>query len=278
MKSFVSRSYRLVVLIYAAFPLLYPLFILFVFEITVGQLATILLSLGFWMVSIVAGITAYGLWDARRWAWYLFILLNAMITYFSAVLVTAHGNADNRLLALLGQYAIQLILLLRIRSELRVPYYIPRIRWWESNPAYKVAFHCEILSPHQDPVKGDILDFSYLGCFVRTMGHFRQNELISVKVNLFGQAFLLPAYVVWRAGEAVTHPKGVGLKFLSRKRGERRALLAAHKRFREIFRLFASSRYLYSPEEFNERLVALFEKPLKLKRPTSESNGFNHEA
>lgn len=266
MKSFVSRTYRVVVLTYAAFPVLYPIFIALAFEISLGSLATILLSFGFWLVSILSGITAYGLWDARRWAWYLFVFLNAMITYFGAILITTYGQTEHRLIALLLQYVIQLALLFRIRSELRVPYYIPRIRWWESNPAYKVAFHCEIHSPHQDPVKGDILDLTYNGCFVRTMGHFRQDEQVSLKATLFGESLFIPAFVVWRAGEAVTHPKGVGLKFLTPKRGERRTLLAVHKRFSEIYRLFASSRYLYSPSEFNTRLMALFEKPLKLRQ------------
>lgn len=271
MKSFVSKPYRLIVLLYAAFPLLYPIFVALAFRVSASNLATLLLSFGFWMVSLFAGITAYGLWDTRRWAWYFFVFLNAMITYFGAVLASTYGHSEYRLDALGVQYFLQIVFLLKIRAELRVPYLIPKIRWWESNPAYKVAFHCEIHCEYQDPVKGDILDFAHSGCFVRTMGHFRQEEKVVLRAQLFGQPLSATAFVVWRAGEGVTHPKGVGLRFLSPKRPEKRLLVAVHKRFSEIHRLFASSRYLYNPDEFNQRLLAIFDKPLKFKQPKTES-------
>jgi hypothetical protein len=54
-----------------------------------------------------------------------------------------------------------------LKTELRVPYFSPKIAWWESDPRYKISVPAEMTSPDHS-YRGDIMDVSASGCFIKT--------------------------------------------------------------------------------------------------------------
>ena len=95
-----------------------------------------------------------------------------------------------------------------------VPYFLPKIRWWESDPRNKLLIPAKVrLSSDALIQESDILDISLMGCFVRTRETVPENERVQIEFSVFGHDFVCSGIVVWRAESTVTHPKGLGIKF-----------------------------------------------------------------
>src|SRR5690606_14340944 len=112
----------------------------------------------------------------------------------------------------------------RVGREVKVPYFLPRIRWWESNPRYRLAVAVEIIRDNGAKIEGEILDLSLQGCFVKLQENVRNNEFVTADFELFGERVQCSGSVVWRTESSITHPKGIGIKFGPLPRNQRRVL------------------------------------------------------
>jgi hypothetical protein len=147
----------------------------------------------------------------------------------------------------------------------RVPWFLPRIRWWESNPRYRLAVPVSLRRNGTDAaLEGEILDLSMGGCFVRIRQELTQDEAVSLRFTVFGQAFDFQGTVVWRTQSTVTHPKGVGIKFAPLQRPQRRVMRAVTARLKQISTFYRTSRYLMNQEDFHRRMQELQQGRLEL--------------
>jgi hypothetical protein len=269
-KLYVSRFLKGVALGYMAFPVAYLAIVAILFDLPARHCVSILLSPSYYLLSALAMAVGYGLWEARRWSWYLFVASGPVVVYWTAGLVADRSATQNKWWAFLFAFSLFLMLIWRVTRELRVPYFLPRIRWWESNPRYRLAIPARIFrgkaegSPRgsQDAapetgVEGMILDLAAQGCFIKTRAVFEPDEAVSVRFLVFGLAFDCEGEVVWRPSGSVTYPTGVGVKFGVLSRAQRRGLRAVEKRLRKIGRFYSASRYLMNPEEFSRRMAEL---------------------
>lgn len=256
MKRYVSRYLKSVALIYLWFPVVYLLIAGVLFDVPPAACVSILLSPGFIIVSVFSILSGYALWEVRRWGWYLFVIDNFLIAYLNAVVVTDYGESHHRVIAYFCFVAAQIALGYRVSREIRVPYFFPKIRWWESNPRYRLSVPVA-LARVSGPLEGQILDLSMGGCFVKVRGDLALDEFVNVEFEVFGFKVECRGVVVWRTHSTVTHPRGVGIKFLQPTKPQRRALRQVTLRLRKIAALYRRSRYLMSQEDFVKQLEKL---------------------
>jgi hypothetical protein len=261
-KHYVSRTLKLIAAIYMAFPISYIVFAALLFDIPGKNCSAILLRPSYYALSMIGAAAGFGIWEMRRWGWYVFLFTNALIAYTNAVLVVDFSQSSHKIAAYFATLLGLALLTYRVSKEVRVPYFLPRIRWWESDPRYRLCVAVSIQRTSGETNVGDILDLSLGGCFIKFRTDLHQDETIALQFTVFGQALSCAGTVVWRTQTAVTHPKGIGVKFAPMPRAQKRALKLINQRLRQISTLYNTSRYLMSQDEFLKKMEALQRKDI----------------
>ena len=108
-----------------------------------------------------------------------------------------------------------------------MPYFSPKIAWWESDPKFTIRIPAQVVNSSGRALEADILDLSRLGCFVKCRPDFSEDEVVKIRCRLFGREWTAGGVVVWKTFGAVTHPRGIGVKFGAMERPAARILKAA---------------------------------------------------
>jgi len=257
-----------------AFPLWHILAAAVFFDIPFNFCIGILLSPFYYIVGASAVSAGYGLWEMRRWAWYMLLFSNVLISYENAVIANLYGESHHKILAYLSSLVILLGVTYRVAKEIRVPYFFPKIRWWESDPRYKLSVPVQLTRNNGEAMTGQIMDLSIGGCFVKLRGDLATDEDIALQFTIFGYSVICRGNVVWRTHSTVTVPRGVGVKFGVLGRLEKRHLKFINRRLKKIAQLYRRSRYLLNQQEFVDRLKEIevgkrrtLKRPVRFSRP-----------
>lgn len=267
MKEYRTRFLKSVSIFYLGFPLFYILISALLFDIPGSSLLRILLSPSYYLLSMLGVMVGYGLWEVLRWSWYLLIGVNFLIAYHNAILVNEYGTTHHKFVSYLASLAVLFILSLRVSREIRVPYFFPKIRWWESNPRYKLSVPVKVIRQEGMEIQGDIMDLSIAGCFIKLRSDLKQHESLKLHFVIFNIPVECHGVIVWRAQSGVTTPKGIGVKFLPLSRLQKRSLRQVTHRLKRIANFYRRSRYLLSQDEFLKRL-----RELESEGPRSRMN------
>lgn len=269
-KDYTSKFLKTMALAYMTFPVSYLVVAALLFDIPLSNLAGVPLSPFFFFLSILAICAGYGFWEMKHWAWYLLIGVNVLMAYENAVVVHAYSESHHKIIAYIASLLILAGSMHRLSREVRVPYFFPKIRWWESNPRYKLSVPVRVCRPTAgqlgvpDPaLDGEILDLSMGGCFIKLRTELRHGETVALSFKVFGLVIDCDGTVVWRTQSRVTHPKGVGVKFTISTRAQKRNLRQINGRLRKIAALYRRSRYLMSQDEFMKRLDEIEKRSLQ---------------
>lgn len=255
MKEHTSKFLKTIAYIYLAFPVTYLGYSAILFNISPERSGKIFFSFSYWLLAITGIAVGYGFREMTRWAWNVFLLNSLFIAYANALIAMRYSESNNPFLAFLISLLFLIALIIRLGKEIRVPYFLPRIRWWESNPRYKLAVPIKV-ERAESGFEGEILDVSMGGCFIKTRNDLTQNERILARFNLFGEALEIGGTIVWRSPSSVTHPKGVGMKFDELDKAQRRIMKGATQQLKKISAL-QNARGKMSPEEFNTKMAQL---------------------
>jgi Tfp pilus assembly protein PilZ len=255
MKRYTSRFLKSVALFYMAFPIAYMILAALVFDIPAASYIHILLSPLYYLISFIAVISGWGLWEMSRWAWYVFGFANFMIVYENALVMKDYSESHHKLFGFIFSLLMVGFVFLRVSREIRVPYFFPKIRWWESDPRYRLAVRADLVRKvSEDLVAGEILDLSGTGCFIKTRIELKTDEPVALKFEAFKLPVQCDGIVVWKSESTVTHPKGVGIKFTTVDRQSKRNLRMISKRLKSIAQFYRTSRYLLTQDEFLKKL------------------------
>jgi len=261
-----SRFLKLLAGAYLGFPLLYFVIASVVFNVPGRIILAALLSPAFYLLCALAITTGYALWEMKRWSWYLFVFTNVAITYSNAVYALEKGQANYPILSFSLAVLATLLITIRVGRELNVPYLIPRIRWWESDPRHKLIIPTQLtwvvesVELHRG---GEVLDLDMSGCFIKLSETIPVDTSISVGMKVFGLEFSITGIVVWKTESAVTHPRGIGVKFSALSKENRKALKAVDRRVRQIARLYRSARYILSEDDYFSKMHDLKTRPVE---------------
>ncbi len=272
MKQYRTKILKSVAILLFSFPLVYITWAAALFDIPINTCFKILLSPTFFIVSISALFSGYGLWEMRRWSWYLFLMTQFLILYESTSLILYFSESHHKLLVYLISIFTIGLLTYRVSKDIRVPYFFPKIRWWESNPRYRFSIPVTLTRKSGEIQVAEILDLSMTGCFVKLRNDLIQDENLSLKFRAFGYEIQSHGTAVWLAQTAVTHPKGIGIKFGLISKSQKRLLRALCRKLRKISSFYKRSRYLMSQEEFLKKL-----EEIELQGIDPKVNSYNYK-
>jgi hypothetical protein len=269
-KEHTSRFLRATAYVYLAFPVTYLAYASLLFDLSPARSTRIFFSFSYWALAATGIAVGYGLREMTRWAWNVFLLNSLFVAYTNALIAIRYSESNNRFLAFSVSIALLIALMVRLGREIRVPYFLPRIRWWETNPRYKLMVPVKVERTGSG-FEGEILDLSMGGCFIKTRNDMNQNERILSRFSVFGEALEVGGTIVWRSQSSVTHPKGVGVKFDELEKIQRKVLKATMQHLRKISAIQAARNRL-SPDEFNRKMAELKEHRLAVTSKKSESS------
>ncbi len=255
MKDHTSKFLKAIAYLYLAFPVTYLGYAIVVFNLSAERSGKIFLSFSYWALALTGIAVGYGFKEMTRWSWSVFLLNSLFVAYTNALFAIRYSESTSPFLSFVVSIGLLIALILRLGKEIRVPYFLPRIRWWEMNPRYKLVVPVKVERTGSG-FEAEILDISYGGCFIKTRTDMDQNERILSRFLIFGETLEIGGTVVWRSQSSVTHPKGVGVKFDLLDKTQKRIMKAATQHLKRISAV-QNSRNKISVEEFNERMAKL---------------------
>lgn len=255
MKDHTSKFLRAIAYLYLAFPVTYLGYAMVLFNISSTNGLKIFFSFSYWLLAFTSIAVGYGLKEMTRWSWNIFLLNALFIAYANARIVFLYSESVNPFISFLVSVGLLIALIFRLGKEVRVPYFLPRIRWWEMNPRYKLAVPVKV-ERMGSGFDAEILDLSFGGCFIKTRLDMNQDERLVSHFSLFGESLEIGGTVVWRSQSSVTHPKGVGVKFDALDKTQKLVMKAATRHLRKISAV-QNSRNKLSVEEFNQKMANL---------------------
>lgn len=239
-----------------SFPITYILLLGTFYNLPGNQLLRIFFSVYYIVHSILAIGTGLALYRMRVYAWHFFCFHSFLLLVEQ--FVVAYGYAENHIreIPLAFMCGSILLMLIFMKMELRVPYFSPKIAWWESDPRYKISVPVEMACPDHF-YKGSIMDISSSGCFIKTKDPLKVDQIILVKFSLFDHRFEVEGRVVWRTESGVTHPKGVGVRFTDLNRTQGHELRDTVKKLKNLSRSYSRARAVEKADTMERKVKEL---------------------
>jgi Tfp pilus assembly protein PilZ len=250
------RFVNILAYILLSFPVSYILVLGSFHNLTASKMAAIVFSFYYILHSIFAVFTGLALKKMKPFAWHFYVFHSFVMIVAQFVITYRYSEAHIREIPLSLICVTILGLLVFLKLELRVPYFSPKIAWWESDPRYKISVPVEMASADHF-YKGDIMDISYTGCFIKTKDPLKVDQSILIKFSLFDHKFECNGKVVWRTESGVTHPKGVGIKFNSISKQSQADLKDTVKKLKSLSRKFKDIRAEEKTNSIERKVKAL---------------------
>jgi hypothetical protein len=224
-----------------SFPLTYVLLLQTFYSIELQDVFTIFFSLYNLVHSVIAVATGFALYRMKPYAWHFYCIHSFLMIVEQFYVGLRFGHSPILAVPLAFTTASLLGALYVLKSELRVPYFSPKIAWWESDPRYKISVPTQMTcSDHF--YRGDIMDVSASGCFIKTKDPLKVDQIVQIKFSLFDHKFECNGRIVWRTESGVTHPKGVGVRFVGLEKGVYADLRETVKKLRSLSRKYKDLR------------------------------------
>lgn len=250
MKHQMPRFIRIIAATYLAFPVVYIWVAAVLFDVPLSKCVSILLSPSYYLVSLLAVLGGYGIWEMKRWGLSCFIAANIFILYENGFIIARFSESHQKPLAFLFSAFLLGFICRRVWKEVRVPYFLPKIKWWKSSHDYQVKVPVGIFISGRNPIIGEVLDLTDKGCFVKLQTDLPLDVDTKLKFNVFEQTIQCEGSIVWKTHSSVTCPKGIGIKFHSLSRNLKRKIRIASQRLKQISSLKKESIQLENPDQF----------------------------
>ncbi len=207
--------------------------------------------------ALLAVFTGFALYKLRPYAWHLFIFHS--IVMIAEQFWVSYTIAENHIVEIPLAFVTCAILgtIMLVKMELRVPYFTPKIAWWESDPRYKISVPTQ-MTASDHLYKGEIMDISSSGCFIKTKDTIRVDQVIMIKFSLFDNKFECSGKVVWRTESGVTHPKGVGVRFIGIPKPVQIELQKTVKKLKSLSKKYKDLRAEEKASTIEKKVQALF--------------------
>lgn len=208
------KAITLIAYAHFSFPLTYVMILGALYNLPLGKMLAIGFSVYYLIHTLIAIFTGWALYHMRPYAWHIFVFHCLILSGEQFYLALSQAENFYPQIPLAVSLGLILLTFFIVKWELRVPYFNPRIAWWESDPRYKISVPAQMTS--QDHFyQGEIMDISANGCFIKSKAPIHVDQIIHVKFALFDSTFSCDGKIVWQTEGAVTHPRGVGVRFLN---------------------------------------------------------------
>lgn len=109
-------------------------------------------------------ISAVALYSVKKWGWYLFLGCGLILIGYN-IFVYFHNPRYSLSVLIIFNVVLAVVAGIFFRKHIIAPYFNPRLRWWETEPRFKIDIHADIMLDDQI-LSGDILDLSMSGFFM----------------------------------------------------------------------------------------------------------------
>jgi Tfp pilus assembly protein PilZ len=252
-RTYTSRTLRTISYAWISFPLTYLVYAVLVLALNFSGLVKVILSPWYWFVCAISVIAGIGTLRIRWYGWYMFIFSNLLITYETALDIAHYSVGNFKIAVFFLTIIMQAVVTYIVAREIRVPYFFPRIRWWESDPRYKLSVQSKLVREDKTEQEGEIMDLSLGGCFIKTHSYFTPDEPLTLDFSLFEKPVRCTGRVVWRTESTVTHPKGIGVKFDPLNKETAICLKQAGQKLKKLARVYSQMTREKNWQEFLQR-------------------------
>jgi uncharacterized protein (TIGR02266 family) len=239
-----------------SFPLTYILVIGAFYNLPWDKIGRIFFSVYYIVHSLIAIFAGWSLHKMKPFAWHLFLFHAFLLSVEQCYLAYFYAENYHVGIPLAFSQLMILVAVLFLKSELRVPYFSPRIAWWESDPRYKISVPVHMTSQNHYH-EGEIMDISSGGCFIKSKAPLLTDDVVNVSFALFDHQFTCAGKIVWRTESAVTHPKGVGIKFLNLSKQTQAELKRTVKKLKKLSSKFQKQRKEERASSFQQKVENL---------------------
>ncbi len=169
-------------------------------------------------------VVAYGIFKVRRWAWSLVIGHIIFLLVSNIILAAKDGYFDDLLFV---QFNLLLVFFLWyfLRSSVRSPFHNPALRWWErQHTRYGATFQVTLRKESGETIKGDGVNLSKGGCFIKLADDqdIAINDRVEVELRYEDfEPFCTKGRATWVTGSSELNPKGAGVAFSRADRANR---------------------------------------------------------
>lgn len=116
------------------------------------------------LILFVYPISAAAIYSIKKWGWYLFLACSLILISYNIFVYNLSPRYSFLILIVLN-VILAIVAGIFFRKHIIAPYFNPRLRWWETEPRYKIEIHAEIISG-KNALNGEILDISNSGFFM----------------------------------------------------------------------------------------------------------------
>lgn len=140
----------------------------------------------------IAGIAIF---QMKRWSYGVFFLATSW-SILSNFRHWHYAQQSVPMPALIGIYLLQIALVTYfLLPGVRVTYFNPRVRWWESKPRFRLALPASMAFKTQT-IQGDILNVSEGGCFVKPKSPLLIGDELKLGFEILSQQFEIAGRIV----------------------------------------------------------------------------------
>ncbi len=239
-----------------SFPGTYILVLATFYNLSLSKMAWMFFTWPYIVHSLFALGTGLALLHMKPFAWHLYVTHSVFVLFEQVHVAYRYAERPNVEIPVALATLTTLGLLWFLRRELRVPYFSPRIAWWESDPRYKISVPTQMTSADH-LYQGEIMDVSASGCFIKVKASFKIDQTLNVKFSLFDRQFACQGKVVWRTDGGVTHPKGIGVKFMALEKPVESDLRATVKKLRNLSMKYREMRKEEKASQIERKVEAL---------------------
>ncbi len=116
------------------------------------------------LILFVYPISAAAIYSIKKWGWYLFLACSLILISYNIFVYNLSPRYSLLILIVLN-VILAIVAGIFFRKHIIAPYFNPRLRWWETEPRYKIEIHADIISG-KNVLTGEILDISNSGFFM----------------------------------------------------------------------------------------------------------------
>ncbi|MCK5094373.1 MAG: PilZ domain-containing protein [Spirochaetes bacterium] len=116
------------------------------------------------LILFVYPISAAAIYSIKKWGWYLFLACSLILISYN-IFVYYLSPRYSLLILIVLNVILAIVAGIFFRKHIIAPYFNPRLRWWETEPRYKIEIHADIIFG-KNVLTGEILDISNSGFFM----------------------------------------------------------------------------------------------------------------
>jgi c-di-GMP-binding flagellar brake protein YcgR len=179
------------------------------------------LHLGELLILSLYPLSAIALLSVRKWGWYLFLGCSAALIAYTTGSY-AVSPRYNLFVIVFADIALMVVAGVAFHKHVIAPYFNPRLRWWETEPRYKVEAYAQV-KVGEAVVSGEILDISRNGCFATFILDLAIGQTYSMRLKCLRHTIDVEGRIMRKSQKSEPH-EGYGVMF-SKMNADQRAKL-----------------------------------------------------